>query len=71
MYRDTFLKFDSWCLVQTGSSPVPDVESVVYHDTLSCLQYVVAADAFSDNESGDRRKWRLDAKIRIMRLEEG
>jgi len=70
MYRDTFLKFDSWCLVQTGSCPVPDVESVVYHDTLSRLQYAVAVDAFSDNESDDRRKWRLDVKVRIMRLEE-
>lgn len=56
--------------MQTGSSPVPDVGRVVYRGTLSRLQYAVAADAFSDNESGDRRKWRLDTKIRIMRLVE-
>lgn len=30
----------------------------------------VAADAFSDNESDDRRKWRLDAKIQ-MSLKKG
>lgn len=44
------------------------IERVVCHDTFSHLQYAVAVDAFSDNESDDRRKWRLDAKIRIMKL---
>lgn len=44
------------------------IECVVYHDTFSHLQYAGAMDAYSDNESDDRRKWRLDAKVRIMKL---
>lgn len=54
---------------------VPEVYGT-FRTAYLLLQYIhlvcaVAADAFSDNESDDRRKWRLDAKVRIMRLRKG
>lgn len=64
MYRDTFLHFNK--MVHTNT------EDIKYISYSLLLQYIhlcaVAADAFSDNGSDDRRKWRLDAKVRIMRL---